>query len=63
MVVILSILPLFWGWWTLDKNPTLSPFRLALAFDAPIMDDVDPTKSVEGVIQSIGDVHVRYDAL
>lgn len=61
--VIISVLPLFWGWWKVVKHLKLSPFTLDLAFNAPILKDVDPSKGGDGVVKQIGHVQVRYDGI
>ncbi|KAK6440510.1 hypothetical protein LTR95_003268 [Oleoguttula sp. CCFEE 5521] len=35
VIVVLAVLPMFWGWWTLDRDLDLSPFALGLALMSP----------------------------
>jgi hypothetical protein len=34
-IIILGILPTFWGYWVLARKPTLGPVDMARAFNAP----------------------------
>lgn len=52
--VILMIVPLFWGFWTLDRRATLSPFETAAAFDAKPLEGVDMKKGTTVLLQEIG---------
>ncbi|KAK5697491.1 hypothetical protein LTR97_007629 [Elasticomyces elasticus] len=60
LLAVLFVLPLFWGWWKLDKVQMLSPFDLALAFDAPLLKDVNSATGVQNVVKQMGDVQVRF---
>ncbi|KAK4893441.1 hypothetical protein LTR27_008123 [Elasticomyces elasticus] len=60
LIVILFVLPLFWGYWTLDSHLDLSPFSTALALDAPLLEDADQSRGVPGVLEKLGDVRIRY---
>lgn len=59
MVTIVLILPMFWGWWTLGCNLTMSPFTTALMFDAPIFGDANSATGARGVVEELGSVRVR----
>ncbi|KAK3075557.1 hypothetical protein LTR53_000995 [Teratosphaeriaceae sp. CCFEE 6253] len=63
MVAVLVVLPLFWGWWSLGKVALLSPVELALAFDAPLLRDVNSATGSAGVIGHLGGVRVQYGAM
>ncbi|KAK3632742.1 hypothetical protein LTR56_016212 [Elasticomyces elasticus] len=60
LIVILFVLPLFWGYWTLDRHLDLSPFSTALALNAPLLEDADQSRGVPGVLEKLGDVRIRY---
>lgn len=54
MAIILMIVPLFWGFWTLDRRATLSPFETAAAFDARPLEGVDMKKGTTVLLKEIG---------
>ncbi|KAK5681425.1 hypothetical protein LTS10_005955 [Elasticomyces elasticus] len=60
VLAVLFVLPLFWGWWRLDKVQMLSPFDLALAFDAPLLKDVNSATGVQNVVKQMGDLQIRF---
>ncbi len=60
LVTVVFVLPMFWGWWTLGKNLTLSPFDVALAFDSPLLDDINSGASARGVVERIGSTRLKY---
>lgn len=59
----LVTLPMFWGWWRLGCNLTLSPFSIALAFDAPLVGDVNSAAGTAGVVEKLGGVNIKYGAV
>jgi hypothetical protein len=55
---------MFWGWWTrgwwtLGCNLTLSPFAIALAFDSPLLRDVNSAAGAKGVVNELGNMKVK----
>lgn len=57
---ILVILPLFWGWWKLTRQTTLSPFEVAQAMEAPLLRDVHSNAGAKGVVREAGGMRLRY---
>jgi hypothetical protein len=62
VVAVLAVLPLFWGWWRLPRNLSQSPFQLALAFEAPLLQEVHSTAGATGVMKTLGNVKVAFGA-
>lgn len=60
IVIVLSLLPMFWGWWKLDSELDLSPFAVGLALDAPLFRDAEQQRGMKSVLRRKGDVEVRY---
>lgn len=60
VLAILAILPLFWGFWRLPGNVTRSPFGIALAFDAPLLEGIHSTAGAEGVVKDLGEARVAF---
>ena len=60
LVTVLLILPLFFGWWKLGCHMTLSPFALALAFDAPILRGVNSAAGARGVVRERGGMRLKF---
>ena len=54
------ILPMFWGWWKLECSLTLSPFTTALAFDSPILQDVNSASRPREIVDKIGTMRLKY---
>ena len=63
LATAIVIFPMFWGWWTLGRKVTLSPFGIALAFDAPILADVHSAAGVRGVVDKHGGMKLSYGIL
>ena len=59
----LLTLPMFWGWWRLGCNVTLSPFSIALAFDSPVLSDVNSAAGPKGVVDKLGGMRLKYGAV
>jgi hypothetical protein len=56
-----AVLPLYYGWWRLGRNVTLSPLETAVAFDAPLLRGAVPSNaSAEHIVHRVGGVKVRY---
>ncbi|KAK5689818.1 hypothetical protein LTR97_012577 [Elasticomyces elasticus] len=60
ILVALAVLPLFWGWWTLNRHISFSPISFGLALNAPLLRELDPAEGSRGAIKQLGQVHVRY---
>lgn len=52
--IIVGLMPLFYGFWRLDRRATLSPFETAAAFRAPALEGTDLRKGAEYVLQDMG---------
>ncbi|KAK3109257.1 hypothetical protein LTR53_017683 [Teratosphaeriaceae sp. CCFEE 6253] len=63
ILAVLFVAPLFWGWWRLGRVGMLSPFELALAFDAPILKEANSATGVPGIIKQMGETKVRFGAV
>ncbi|KAK5164143.1 uncharacterized protein LTR77_010234 [Saxophila tyrrhenica] len=62
-VAIVTIIPVFWGWWTLGVNVTMSPFEIANVFEAPLLRDTKSTAGSRGVVEAVGDAEVKFGAV
>jgi hypothetical protein len=61
LITVLLVLPMFWGWWTLGgTNYTMSPLTMALAFDSPLLADVNSAAGAKGVVREIGNVQLKF---
>ena len=58
-ITIILILPVFWGWWTIGVDMTLSPFQAAKMLDAPLLKDVNSAAGATGISNDIGDQMVK----
>ncbi|KAK3630913.1 hypothetical protein LTR56_017186 [Elasticomyces elasticus] len=63
IMAVMFVLPLFFGWWTLGNAPLLPPMELGLAFDAPCLKEVNSATGSSGVVQKVGDVHLKYGVI
>jgi len=52
--IVLFILPTFYGFWTLARKTTLSPFETARAFHAPILQDAPRDLDTKMLLKSVG---------
>jgi hypothetical protein len=63
MVTLLGVLcvaPMFYGWWKLGRNVSMSPLEIAKAFDAQILKGVDSNAEVRTLLKEIGSRGVQY---
>jgi hypothetical protein len=60
LATALLILPMFWGWWKLECNLTLSPFATALAFNSPILQNVNSASRPREIVDNIGAIRLKY---
>jgi hypothetical protein len=61
LITVLLVLPMFWGWWMLGgTNYTLSPFTMALAFDSPLLEDVNSAAGARGVVRELGNMQLKF---
>lgn len=62
VIIVLLILPSYWGYWELGRKVTLGPLEIANAFDAPAFQHVDRgTGHVDHVLDAVGQQKVKYD--
>lgn len=59
--ILLLILPTFWGFWTLAKDTTLSPFETARAFKTPIMQDQPADLATPELLKTVGQKNLRTE--
>jgi hypothetical protein len=57
---LFSILPVYYGWWELGRNTSLSPLETAKAFGAPLLRDVDDNATAEQILKKVGERRVKY---
>ncbi|KAK5170631.1 uncharacterized protein LTR77_005220 [Saxophila tyrrhenica] len=60
LLAIVVVLPLFYGFWRFPNDLSQSPFEMALAFNSPLVSDVNSREGVKGVLARHGDVRVSY---
>jgi hypothetical protein len=57
----LCVSVLFFGWWSLGRNVSLSPIEIAKAFDAPGLSSMnDPNADVKTLLKYAGDTKMTY---
>lgn len=61
--IVLFILPTFYGFWTLARQTTLSPFETARAFHAPVLNDTAPDLDTPTLLKEVGKKNVHTDLL
>jgi hypothetical protein len=59
-LALLSLFPIYYGWWELGRNSTLGVLETAKAFGAPLLRDVGDNDTTEQMLQSVGSKRVRY---
>lgn len=68
LVGIFVVLPIFWGWWELGRDVSLSPLKVANAFgtvsqDTHTMKSIGPNQIVGGIVRVVNGLGpVRYEA-
>lgn len=56
---VLTIIPVYFGFWKLGLRATMSPLDLAKAFEAPLLKNVNSAAGSRGIVKAMGDVKVR----
>lgn len=59
--IVLFILPTFYGFWTLARTATLSPFETARAFHAPILQDQPMELDTPTLLKTVGKKNLHTD--
>lgn len=59
-VACIAVVPMYWGWWNLDRSFTLDPLETAKAFDAPILWDAPTNASPAAWSSSLQQRQVYY---
>jgi hypothetical protein len=59
--IVLFILPTFYGFWTLARKTTLSPFETARAFHAPILHDAPRDLDTKQLLKEVGGKNLHTD--
>lgn len=57
--VLLFILPTYYGFWTLKRKTTLSPFETARAFHAPVLADAPVHLDTRDLLKKVGSTHLH----
>lgn len=60
LLTALLILPFYWGFWRFGCNLSMSPFSIALAFNAPIVKDVNSASGAKGVLEKMGEERLKF---
>lgn len=60
---ILSVLPLYHGYWHLGRSVSLNPLEVARAFGAPMFDGLDGNVTARDIEVQMGILGVRYGAV
>ena len=60
LLAVVTVVPVFNGFWLLERNTSLSPLELAKAFGSPILDRANSNMSSEEIVKSVGSTSVRY---
>ncbi|KAI9766206.1 MAG: hypothetical protein M1839_005008 [Geoglossum umbratile] len=60
-LALLAVLSLFWRSWELRWNVSLSPLETARAFGAPVLQLAGRNLAVNGILDAVGDMSVRYE--
>ena len=60
LAAIILILPMFFGFWAIGGDLTLSPLNIALAFDSPLLKDVNSAGGAKGVVRELGGLKVKF---
>lgn len=63
LLTIVVILPLFYGWWSLGSDTSLSPFNIALAFRSPVLQGANSASGGRGVVRELGDKRVAFGVI
>ena len=59
-LTVFAVVPLFWHWWCLGRDVSLSPIEIARAFGAPELAGSGSNLDAERLIKDIGAKDVRY---
>jgi hypothetical protein len=59
--IVLFIIPTFYGFWTLARQTTLSPFETARAFHAPILQDAPRELDTKRLLKEVGRKNLHTD--
>lgn len=61
-IIILLIVPTFWGFWVLKVQPTMSPIDVARALNAPVVDhDHQNHLDVDALLKQVGKKNIHRD--
>ena len=61
LTIIVIIIPTFYGYWTLARRTTLSPFETARAFNAPVLNEVDARIETPVLLRHVGSKNVHKE--
>jgi hypothetical protein len=61
IAIVLMVLPMFYGYWMLRSDLTLSPFSTALALDAPLLRDANASQNLRGVVEELGNTRIKLE--
>jgi hypothetical protein len=59
--IVVAITPIYWGFWTLGRKTTMSPFETARAFHAPLVGDAEIIVETPMLLKEIGETRVHHE--
>lgn len=62
ILAVLSVLPLFYGFWELGRHVSMSPLEIANAFEAPLLVDIGSNCNAREIMREAGLKNVVYGA-
>ena len=57
-----AVVPIFFGWWRLGRNVSMSPVEIAKAFGAPALVSSDSNATAKELLREVGERQIRYGA-
>lgn len=60
LLAIGLVAPIFWGWWRPGREVSFSPFEIAKAFDAPLLQAAYSNSKAGDIVSTVGLMPVRY---
>lgn len=59
IVAMLLVLPVFWGWWKIGVDLSMSPFHIAKMFGSPVLGDVSSAAGTSAMLREAGSRKVK----
>jgi len=63
LLAVVVVVPIFYGFWELGRDVSMSPLEIANAFEAPLFHETNSNMTAEDIVKCSGNMVVQYGSI